>query len=285
MRRLPPFPLAEASHIGLALASDGRRALLGEPARPTFAARPLPRTRTPMPEFQPAPASLPEGHRVYAVGDVHGCDERLARLHRLIAEDLRARPVPRPLLLHLGDYVDKGPDSAGVVARLAAGAPLAAVPTVNLMGNHERTMLDALDGQPAAVTDWLWSGGEQALESWGIDPASAPAGWRAAIPAVHLGFLRDLAMHHRLGGYLFVHAGLKPGVPLERQSPDDLLRIRRSFLDSETDFGAVVVHGHTPVRHGPEVHRNRINLDTGAVFGRELTCAVLEADRLGFLFA
>ena len=237
------------------------------------------------PDFQPAPASLPEGHRVYAIGDVHGCDGRLARLHRLIAEDLAARPAPHPLLLHLGDYVDKGPDSAGVVARLASGPPLPGVPTVNLMGNHERTMLDALDGQPAAVTDWRHSGGEPALASWGIDPSSPATGWADAVPAAHRAFLKGLAMHHRLGGYLFVHAGLKPGLPLDRQSPDDLLRIRRTFLDSDAEFGAVVVHGHTPVRQGPEVRRNRINLDTGAVFGRELTCAVLEADRIGFLFA
>lgn len=239
----------------------------------------------PPPDFQPAPASLPKGHRVYAIGDVHGCDARLARLHRLVAEDLAARPVARPLLLHIGDYVDKGPDSAGVVARLAAGPPLPGVPTVNLMGNHERTMLDALDGQRAAATDWLYGGGEAALASWGIDPASSPVGWAKAVPAAHRAFLEGLAMHHRLGGYLFVHAGLKPGLPLDRQSPDDMLRIRRAFLDSGADFGAVVVHGHTPVRHGPEVRRNRINLDTGAVFGRELTCAVLEADRIGFLFA
>ena len=239
----------------------------------------------PPPEFQPAPASLPEGHRVYAVGDVHGCDDRLARLHRLIAADLAERPVPCPLLLHLGDYVDKGPDSAGVVARLAAGAPLPGVPVVNLMGNHERTMLDALDGQPAAATDWRYSGGDEALRSWRIDPDSPVAGWAEAVPAAHRAFLAGLAMHHRVGGYLFVHAGLKPGVPLDRQSPDDLLRILRAFLDSEAEFGAVVVHGHTPVRHGPEVRRNRINLDTGAVFGRALTCGVLEADRIGFLFA
>jgi serine/threonine protein phosphatase 1 len=238
-----------------------------------------------MPEFQPAPARLPDGHRVYAVGDVHGCDERLARLHGLIAADLAARPVPRPLLLHLGDYVDKGPDSAGVVARLAAGPPLPGVPVINLLGNHERTMLDALAGEPAAVTDWLYSGGAQALASWRIDPASPIPSWSTAIPAAHRAFLADLALHHRVGGYLFVHAGLRPGVPLERQSLDDLLRIRGAFLHSDADFGAVVVHGHTPVRHGPEVRRNRVNLDTGAVFGRELTCGVFEGDRLGFLFA
>jgi serine/threonine protein phosphatase 1 len=156
---------------------------------------------------------------------------------------------------------------------------------VNLLGNHERTMLDALAGEPAAVTDWLYSGGAQALASWRIDPASPIPSWSTAIPAAHRAFLADLALHHRVGGYLFVHAGLRPGVPLERQSLDDLLRIRGAFLHSDADFGAVVVHGHTPVRHGPEIRANRVNLDTGAVFGRDLTCGVFEGDRLGFLFA
>ena len=237
-----------------------------------------------MPDFQPAPASLPPGRRVYAVGDVHGCDDKLATLHARIAEDLAARPVDAPLLLHLGDYVDRGPDSAGVVARLAGGPPLPGMPVVNLMGNHERTMLDALAGERAAVTDWRISGGREALASWGLDAEGDSAGWAAGIPPAHLAFLRGLGLHHRLGGYLFVHAGLRPGLPLEAQSPDDLLRIRHSFLASEADFGAVVVHGHSPTR-GPVVKPNRIGIDTGAVFGRELTCLVLEADRLAFLQA
>jgi len=170
------------------------------------------------------------------------------------------------------------------VQRLATGSPLPGIPVVNLMGNHERTMLDALRGERAAITDWLHSGGREALASWGIDPASPPATWAGAIPAAHRAFLGGLAPHHRLGGYLFVHAGVRPGLPLEEQTEDDLLRIRHSFLSSEAAFGWVVVHGHTPVR-GPEVKANRINIDTGAVFGRELTCLVLEGERLAFLRA
>lgn len=236
------------------------------------------------PDFQPAPGSLPPGHRVYAIGDIHGCDDQLATLHALVATDLAARPVGCPLLLHLGDYVDRGPDSARVVARLAGGPPLAGVPAVNLMGNHERTMLDALAGERAAVTDWRISGGREALKSWGLDADADPASWIEGIPTRHLAFVRGLALHHRLGGYLFVHAGLRPGLPLEAQSADDLLRIRHSFLNSEADFGAVVVHGHSPTR-GPVVRANRIGIDTGAVYGRELTCLVLEGDRLAFLQA
>ncbi len=233
--------------------------------------------------LEPAPARLPPGRRVYAIGDIHGCTDKLIGLHALIARDLEARPVETPLLLHIGDYVDKGPDSAGTIERLLA-PPIPGVPVVNLMGNHERTMLDALAGDRPAITDWLHTGGREALASWGADPED-PAGWAAAIPAAHQAFVRGLALHHRLGGYLFVHAGIRPGVPLAAQAEDDLLRIRGDFLSSERDHGMVVVHGHTPVRHGAEVYDNRIAIDTGAVFGRPLTCLVLEERRLGFLQA
>jgi serine/threonine protein phosphatase 1 len=232
-------------------------------------------------EFQAAPARLPAGERIYAIGDIHGCAPLLAALHAQIAEDLAARPAARALLVHVGDFVDKGPDSAGVIALLLRGAP-AGLPMVNLMGNHERTMLDALGGERAAVTDFRMTGGVEALASWGIDAASDPAGWAGRLPPDHLGFLNALSLTHRHGPYLFVHAGIRPGVPLEQQEPDDLLRIRHGFLESPADFGCIVVHGHTPSR-GPVVRANRIGIDTGAVFGRELTCVVLEDDRLGFL--
>ena len=259
--------------------------MVRRPLRRGLAARPPACEAPGMPEFRPAPAVLPPGHRVYAIGDIHGCDDKLASLHAMVAADLAARPVARPLLLHLGDYVDKGPQSAAVVERLAAGPPLPGVPVVNLMGNHQRTMLDALAGERAAITDWLHTGGREALESWGIGPDAPPATWAGSIPVAHRAFLGGLALHHRLGGYLFVHAGVRPGRPLEAQEEDDLLRIRHGFLASEADFSWVVVHGHTPVRDGPEVRANRINIDTGAVFGRALTCLVLEGERLAFLQA
>ena len=234
------------------------------------------------PAFQDAPGQLPEGHRVYAIGDIHGCAERLWAMHDAIAADLAARPVATPLVLHVGDYVDRGPDSAGVVQRLAAGDALAGVATVNLMGNHERTMIDALDGAGASATDWMISGGREALASWGGDPDAPRNSWRAHVPDADLGFLRGLALRHQVGGYLFVHAGIRPGVKLADQTDQDLLTIRNSFLYSEQAFGVVVVHGHTP-RIAPEIRFNRIGIDTGAVFGGKLTCAVLEADRIGFI--
>ncbi|HEY0421277.1 MAG TPA: metallophosphoesterase, partial [Acetobacteraceae bacterium] len=233
--------------------------------------------------LHPAPATLPPGRRIYAIGDIHGCLDRLVMLHTHIADDLAARPVAAPLLLHLGDYIDRGPDSAGVVALLAAGDPLP-MPTVNLLGNHERTMLEALATLGPAATDWMISGGREALASWGGDPDAPRATWPAAIPTSHLDFLQTLTLTHQDGGYLFVHAGLRPGIPLHQQTPQDLVSIRNAFLYSDADFGAVVVHGHTP-KSTPTLRPNRIGLDTGAVFGGPLTCAVLETDRIVFLSA
>jgi serine/threonine protein phosphatase 1 len=231
-----------------------------------------------------APATLPEGRRIYAIGDIHGCDVQLGNLHAIIAGDLARRPVTAPLLLHIGDYVDRGADTAGVLRRLLAGPPITGVPVVNLLGNHDDTMLHALSGDRAAATDWLFAGGAPALQSYGIDPDSPRNTWPERVPAEHLDFLRDLTLTHREGGYFFVHGGVRPGVPLERQAREDLLRMRQPFLYSEMDFGAVVVHGHTPVR-APVVRHNRIAIDTGAVFGGKLTCLVLQGDTLGFLSA
>jgi serine/threonine protein phosphatase 1 len=235
-------------------------------------------------QFVPAPATLPHGRRVYAIGDVHGCDGRLAALHAMIADDVARRPCDSTLLVHIGDYVDRGPDSRGVVARLAAGDPIPNISTINLMGNHEQTMLDALAGEGAAMTDWMINGGDAALRSWGGDPDAPREKWPQAVPGDHVAFLRNLALSHREGGYLFVHAGIRPGIPLDAQSRQDMISIRQAFLYSEADFGTVVVHGHTP-NVDPVVRANRIGIDTGAVYGGRLTCAVLEADRVAFLYA
>ena len=231
-----------------------------------------------------APARLPEGRRIYAIGDIHGCDVQLGDLHEMIAEDLTQRPVEAPLLLHIGDYVDRGADTAGVLQRLLAETPIPGLPVVNLVGNHDETMLHALSGDRAAATDWLFAGGAPALQSYGIDPDSPRESWPEQVPSEHLDFLRSLTLSHRDGGYFFVHGGVRPGVPLEQQAREDLLRMRQPFLYSDMSFGAVVVHGHTPVRD-PVVRHNRIAIDTGAVFGGKMTCLVLEGDTLGFLTA
>jgi serine/threonine protein phosphatase 1 len=235
-------------------------------------------------ELTEAPATAPPGSRVYAIGDIHGCDAQLAGLHATIAEDLARRPVARAVLVHIGDYVDRGADTAGVLARLSAGIAPAGLQVVNLRGNHDDTMLHALSGDRAAATDWLFAGGRPALESYGIDPDSPRESWPAQVPESHLAFLRELTLCHREGGYFFVHAGVRPGIALDAQAREDMLRIRQPFLYTERDLGAVVVHGHTPVK-APVVLRNRIAIDTGAVFGGKLTCLVLEAATLGFLTA
>jgi serine/threonine protein phosphatase 1 len=235
-------------------------------------------------ELVPAPASLPQGRRIYAIGDIHGCARQLASLHDAIVRDLIDRPVASSLLLHIGDYVDRGADTAGVIARLVDGCPIAGMDMINLMGNHESTMLEALAGERAAGTDWLFAGGRAALQSYGIDPDGPREQWASRIPRGHQDFLRNLVLMHREGGYAFIHAGVRPGIALQDQARDDLLRSRQPFLYSDADFGAVVVHGHTPVK-APVVRHNRIAIDTGAVFGGKLTCVVLEGGTLGFLSA
>jgi serine/threonine protein phosphatase 1 len=235
-----------------------------------------------MPDFARAPATLPPDERIYAIGDVHGCDGLLAALHAQIAADLGARPVGRATLVHLGDYVDRGPDSAAVLARIAGPPPAAGLRVVNLRGNHEDMMRAALADPPPAAQSWLANGGAATLACWGIGPDLPPRAWAARIDAWVHRTLAGLAPSHRAGGYLFVHAGVRPYVPLDRQDPNDLMWIREPFLSSDADFGAVVVHGHTP-RPAPEERDNRIGIDTGAVAGGRLTAVVLEADRRAFL--
>jgi serine/threonine protein phosphatase 1 len=232
-----------------------------------------------------APAALAAGERVYAIGDVHGCDDRLAAMHAAIVADLDDRPVERAEVIHLGDYIDRGPASAAVIARLIAPFPAVrgAAPTVvNLIGNHEDMLLAALAGGRAAGEHWLANGGGETLASWGLDWRGGPGGWARGIPSDQLALLRGLAPLHRAGGYIFVHAGLRPGVRMEFQTRRDMIWIREPFLSFDGVLPGVVVHGHTPEPH-PVVRANRIGVDTGAVLGGALSCAVLEADRVGFL--
>jgi serine/threonine protein phosphatase 1 len=239
--------------------------------------------------MQPAPGWVAPGRRIYAVGDVHGCAGRLDVLHAQIVADLAARPTTEALLVHLGDFIDRGPDSAGVIARLAAGSPLPGVPMVALRGNHEQMMLDAMTGDPAALDHWRSNGGDAALRSWGIKRPKQDGAWPSELPALDYAFLRALRLTHSIDGYLFVHAGVRPGIPLAAQTIEDLLWIRWSFLNSTGPLlpeapGIAVVHGHTPERK-PSVTSNRIGVDTGAVRGGALTCAVLEGRTVGFLAA
>jgi serine/threonine protein phosphatase 1 len=260
------------------------RAALDAAAIPTFAGPREVAATADFIRFMRAPGWLPKGRRVYGIGDIHGCRDKLIALHALIADDLAARPTNSAVLIHLGDYIDQGPDSAGVLAYLSAGPPIPNLPVINLLGDHERMLLDALDGDRAAATDWLWSGGKQALTTWGLDPDLPRDAWPKALPAAHVAWLRSLQLTHREGNYLFVHAGIRPGIPLQDQSRDDLTATRYPFLSTEQDFGAIVVHGHSSTPSVP-IASNRIGLDTGAGIGGKLTCAVLQDDLIGLLAA
>lgn len=258
------------------------RAALDAAAIPTFSGpRPMAGSADAI-RFLRAPGSMPRGRRAYVVGDVHGWRDKLVALHGLIAADFAARPTRSAVLVHLGDYIDQGPDSAGVVGLLAAGSPIPGLAVVNLMGDHERMLLGGLEGERAAATDWLWAGGREALVSWGLPEDLPREAWEAALPAAHVAWLRSLVLTHREGGYLFVHAGIRPGVPLEAQTRDDLVTMRHPFLSTEQDFGVIVVHGHSSTP-SVQIGVNRIGLDTGAGIGGRLTCAVLEDDVVGLL--
>jgi serine/threonine protein phosphatase 1 len=239
--------------------------------------------RSQEPAGEPA-AAAPEGTRLYAVGDCHGRLDLLCALEEEILEDAEAHPADRKVVVYLGDYVDRGPDSSGVIDHLTA-APLKGFESIHLLGNHEAMMLAFLRAGAAAGLTWLINGGEETLASYGLDVAALKQepdplerlreGLDAQLPDSHRDFLESLKRWHREGDYLFVHAGLRPGQPLERQDPEDLIWIREPFLNSAKDHGCVVVHGHTPARE-PVEKPNRIGIDTAAVYGGALTALVLE---------
>jgi serine/threonine protein phosphatase 1 len=234
-------------------------------------------------------ARVPEGERIYAVGDIHGRADLLARMRQLIAEDMVGQPIRATTVL-LGDYVDRGSESPGVLQLLTGGA----FPTslVALKGNHEKMMLDFLNRR-ASGQDWVRNGGLETLHAYGVDCSAVRSGrgfdaaaatLRARLPVRHLAFLEALQLHFTCGDYFFCHAGVRPGRPLERQEERDLLWIRDEFLHSPASFGKVIVHGHTP-REKPEVLDNRINVDTGAYISGRLTCLVVEGEERRFLVA
>jgi serine/threonine protein phosphatase 1 len=232
-------------------------------------------------DFQPAPASLPPDLRIYAIGDVHGCDAAHAAIFEQIAEDHAARPVAEAVVIHLGDLIDRGPDSAAVLGRIAVGSPIGGE-MINLRGNHEALCLEALDAGGEAVRQWRRNGGETCLADWGISKRAKPSDWASLIPPEQIDVLRGQRLSYRRGGYVFVHAGIRPGVLLAEQEPHDLVWIRQPFLSWEEPLEAVVVHGHTP-KDAPVLRINRIGVDTGAVYGGRLTAVVLEEDRMAFL--
>ncbi len=232
---------------------------------------------------------VPEGCRVYAIGDIHGRTDLLGLLHRQIMVDAAEARGLRRVIVYLGDYVDRGPDGAGVIEMLIK-EPLEGFESHYLKGNHEDMMIRFLESGGGEM--WFMNGARETVDSYGIglsdlsfflgDMEGLAQALDAALPETHRAFLHGLELHHGEGDYLFVHAGVMPGVAVQDQSERDLMWIRDEFTRTDADFGAVVVHGHT-IREQPEVRPNRIGIDTGAWHSGRLTALVLETDTRRFL--
>ncbi len=233
---------------------------------------------------------LSDAQRLYVIGDIHGRRDLLETMIAAIRGDLEAHPSVAPLTVTIGDYIDRGPDSKGVIERLAINP----FPTefIALKGNHEAFLEEFLE-DPSRAEDWRRLGGIETLASYGVavrplmlgkEYGAAAEALLSRLPKAHAEFLASLRLSLSFGPYFLCHAGVRPGVPLSQQKEADLLSIRDEFLSSARDFGKIVVHGHTPAPE-PEIRRNRINIDTGAFITGRLTCAVLEGPRLRFLTA
>jgi serine/threonine protein phosphatase 1 len=228
-------------------------------------------------------ARTANGERIYAIGDVHGRIDLLATLLRRVHADSDLRdPAPTRIIL-LGDLVDRGPWSCALVQQMMT-MTARTDRVVVLKGNHEDAMLSALDGDFAVLEAWLEIGGDATLESWGV-----PAGLlaerrlpevlresRQRVSAEEIAWLRALPLTVASGDYLFVHAGIRPGVPLRLQAAEDLLWIGPEFIDSAEAHPAVIVHGHTVSEHGPDIQPYRIGIDTGACWTGRLTAIGLQ---------
>ena len=237
----------------------------------------------------PTGPAVPRGRRAYAIGDIHGRLDLLKQLLNRIEDDVRKRAPARCSLIFLGDLVDRGPESAGVVEFLRTYRPAFAT-TCFLTGNHEEVMLRALDGDETLFAQWLKFGGAECAQSYGADPAAlrrmrpaeAIAKFKALVPRAHFDFLSSFGDTVTLGNYLFVHAGIRPGIGLGEQSLTDLHWIRGPFLQDESDHGYVVVHGHT-ICEDIEMLPNRIGIDTGAYRTGVLSALALEGTHRWFL--
>lgn len=241
--------------------------------------------------FEGPAALTPEGRRIYAIGDIHG---RADLLNRLLA-DIQADALGgayrgKPILILLGDYIDRGFQSKDVIDILL-GKQMSSFETYFLKGNHEAAMLQFLS-DPSIGPRWMEFGGAETLVSYGVRPprtrtamdewAIASDALKRALPREHLEFLKSLQLSVLLGDYMFVHAGVRPGVELDRQSESDLLWIREDFLNDARPLGVVVVHGHTPASK-PHRDSRRVGLDTGAYLSGKLTAARFEHDTVEFL--
>lgn len=236
-----------------------------------------PRPTTPKPQ-------LPEGVRIYAISDIHGCAHLLQPMLRVIDADV-AQSRPRYAIeVFMGDYIDRGPDTRSTLDVLVERSRRGNA--VFLKGNHEAFLVRVFE-DPSLFENWIAVGGTQTLMSYGLappdlkrsEPASILRDLIRAMPTEHLEFLDNLRLSFSCGDFFFVHAGVRPGVPLAEQTERDLLWIREEFLQSEEQFGKYIVHGHTPVRSA-EFLTNRVNIDTGAYATGNLTLMSIQGSRM-----
>ncbi|MGB7177700.1 MAG: metallophosphoesterase family protein [Xanthobacteraceae bacterium] len=231
---------------------------------------------------------IPDGIRIYAIGDVHGRADLLETILARVDQDLKLYPIDNPLQVFLGDYIDRGPCSRDVIDLLISRRKQC--PVVCLKGNHEAVALRVLENL-GSLQRWLQLGGGDTMAAYGVAPPTSVdssdaemsvEALRTAMPGDHKKFLSGLPLSLTCGDFFLSHAGARPGISLELQRQRDLLWIRDDFLQYRGSFGKVVIHGHTPVGKA-EILPNRINIDTGAYATGHLTCLVLEADQLDFL--
>jgi serine/threonine protein phosphatase 1 len=233
-------------------------------------------------------ARVPNGVRIYAIGDIHGRVDLLDQMLSRIDADRTKNPVSHSIEVFLGDYIDRGPASRQVLDRLVARNTMRQ--TIFLKGNHE-TFMTGFVANPPSLDAWQRLGGLETLVSYGVAPSinadavtqsRLAAAFNQALPESHRRFLKELKLSFTCGDFFFAHAGVRPGIPLTMQREEDLLWIRHEFLLCEEDFSKIIVHGHTPVPK-LDIRSNRINIDTGAYATGQLTCLILEDDQMRVL--
>lgn len=232
-------------------------------------------------------AQTPQDTRIYAIGDVHGYLDLLFKIHDLISDDLAHNPIKHHKIIHLGDYIDRGPNSKGCIQYLI-NLMASNEHVLCLKGNHEEKLIRFLDDPIKTAHSFLTYGGAECVLSYGVQPVQLPVSDKQmlafrdqllqSIPRSHIEFIGELLFSHIEGDYLFAHAGVRPGIAIDAQSNHDLMSIRNDFISYGGLFEKVIVHGHTP-HHPIEIKQNRINADTMAYTTQELTAVVLEGNQ------
>ncbi|MCF6198685.1 MAG: serine/threonine protein phosphatase [Hyphomicrobiaceae bacterium] len=235
-------------------------------------------------------ANIPPNTRIYAIGDIHGCADHLETLlDQITKNDRLLDKVKNKKLVFLGDYIDRGPASKKVLDTLLHDLPKD-YEAIFLKGNHELMLIEALENSQAAEF-WLRNGGRETISSYNVEltthrkpnaSAKLIKAFKKRLPAQHLKFFKELQLSFQFGDYFFVHAGIHPDRPLDKQQEQDMLWIRDRFLFSEKNFGKIIIHGHTPSKDVDEAD-NQIGIDTAAVYGGCLTALMLENGKRQYL--